>query len=143
MGLVASGSSIGGIIWPIMIDSLLKKVGFGWTLRISGFLALALLSIANILVVERKELRGTTAAAKAQMKAAGTPISFTEPRYLFLAAAFFFIYFGMFIPYYYLPTYGMAHGMSPNMSSYLVAILNGGSFLGRVGCGWAADKVGR
>jgi MFS transporter, MCT family, aspergillic acid transporter len=143
MGLVAAGSSIGGIVWPIMINSLLKKVGFGWTLRACGLLAFVLLSIANILVVEREGLRGTGARARAQMKLEGVPMAFTEPRYMLLAAAFFFVYFGMFIPYYYLPTYGMAHGMSPKMSSYLIAILNAGSFFGRVGCGWLSDKFGR
>ncbi len=29
-----AGSSIGGVIWPIMIDNLLKSVGFAWTWRI-------------------------------------------------------------------------------------------------------------
>jgi MFS transporter, MCT family, aspergillic acid transporter len=143
MGLVATGSSIGGIVWPIMVDSLLKKVGFGWTMRTCGFFGLGILLIANVLVVERRELRGTAAKARVQFKQVGTPISFAEPKYVLFVGGFFFVYFGLFIPYYYLPTYGMERGMSAKMAAYLVAILNAGSFIGRAGIGYASDKLGR
>jgi MFS transporter, MCT family, aspergillic acid transporter len=143
MGLVATGSSIGGIVWPIMVDSLLKKTGFGWTMRICGFFALALLLIANFLVLELKQLRGTAAAARAKMQAEGTALKFAEPRYVLFTTGFFFVYFGLFIPYYYLPTYGMERGMSSSMAAYLVAILNAGSFIGRAGIGYASDRLGR
>jgi MFS family permease len=42
LGLAASGSSTGGIIYPIMFSRLLDQVGFGWAVRILGFTALAL-----------------------------------------------------------------------------------------------------
>ena len=42
-----------------------------------------------------------------------------------------------------LPTYAVAHGMSPELAFYLTAILNGASFFGRVIPGITADKVGR
>jgi len=49
---------------------------------------------------------------------------------------------GMFTPFFYLPTYAVQHGMSSQLSSYLIAILNGASFLGRVIPGILADKLG-
>ena len=33
-GLQATGSSIGGIVYPIMMRALIPKVGFGWAMRI-------------------------------------------------------------------------------------------------------------
>lgn len=42
-GIIAAGSSIGGIILPIMIQRLLPQVGFGWAMRICAFLILFLL----------------------------------------------------------------------------------------------------
>lgn len=42
-GIVAAGSSLGGIILPIMVQRLLPKVGFGWSMRIAAFLILFLM----------------------------------------------------------------------------------------------------
>ncbi len=40
-GIAASGSSIGGIIYPIVFRQLYPQIGFGWTVRVMGFLSLA------------------------------------------------------------------------------------------------------
>ena len=45
IGLAASGSSMGGIIYPIMFYKLIDQVGFGWSVRILGFTSLATLLI--------------------------------------------------------------------------------------------------
>jgi MFS family permease len=50
---------------------------------------------------------------------------------------------GVFMPFFYLPTFGVAHGMSTQLASYIVAILNGASFFGRVIPGVLGDRVGR
>lgn len=68
---------------------------------------------------------------------------FADRRYNLLTAAMFFVFLGMFIPFYYLPSYGLAHGMSLDMSNNLLAILNAGSFAGRIISGILADKLGR
>jgi MFS family permease len=49
-GLAIAGSSLGGVIFPIMVVHLLPKVGFGWTMRICAFLILGLLIITNLTV---------------------------------------------------------------------------------------------
>ena len=41
VGVAASGSSLGGVIYPIMFYKLIGEVGFGWGVRILGFMALA------------------------------------------------------------------------------------------------------
>jgi MFS family permease len=43
IGIAASGSSMGGIIYPIMFYRLLAEVGFPWAVRILGFTAFATL----------------------------------------------------------------------------------------------------
>lgn len=45
MGIAASGSSLGGVIYPIMFYKLIPQVGFGWTVRIIGFTILATLAV--------------------------------------------------------------------------------------------------
>jgi MFS family permease len=33
LGVLATGSSIGGIVYPVMINHLFPKIGFVWTVR--------------------------------------------------------------------------------------------------------------
>jgi MFS family permease len=55
VGIVTSGSAVGGIVLPIICQKLLPVVGFGWTLRILGFVSLVTLSIS--VAVLRPRLR--------------------------------------------------------------------------------------
>ncbi|OQE08940.1 hypothetical protein PENVUL_c008G10016 [Penicillium vulpinum] len=138
LGIVVAGSSIGDIIWPILVHYLLGQVGFPWTLRIVGFICLGMMLISTVLIVERRG-NGTQDRhidKKILKKELLSPI------YTMVTAGFTFAYLGMFIPFYYLPQYGMAYGMSSTMGNYLLAILNAGSFFGRIISGFLADKIG-
>jgi len=53
LGLVASGSSIGGVILPIMVQRLIPQIGFGWTMRTCAFIILALMVITVLTVKSR------------------------------------------------------------------------------------------
>lgn len=52
-GAIAAGSSTGGVIFPIIVEQLIPKIGFGWTMRICGFLILFMMTIANLTVKSR------------------------------------------------------------------------------------------
>lgn len=47
MGLAAAGSSLGGVIYPIVFYRLQPTIGFGWATRVIGFIALFGLIITN------------------------------------------------------------------------------------------------
>lgn len=51
--------------------------------------------------------------------------------------------FGLFTPFFYLPSYAVSQGMSAELASFLIAILNASSFFGRVVPGVLGDKFGR
>ena len=138
LGVVVAGSSVGGICWPFMLDRLFDTIGFAWTVRIAGFICFALLAPSCLLIRPRLPPRKA-------MEVSMTDITtiFADRRYSLLTAAMFFVFLAMFIPFYYLPSYGLAHGMSLNMSNNLLAILNAGSFVGRIVSGILADKLGR
>jgi MFS family permease len=46
LGIVTSGNAAGGIIYPVIVRQLLGKVGFGWTVRVLGFI-----NVASLLIV--------------------------------------------------------------------------------------------
>lgn len=121
-----------------MLERLFVQIGFAWTVRTAGFMCLALLAPACLLIKPRLPPRKS-----ADVKIGLIKDSFADKRYALLTAAMFFIFWGMFIPFYYLPSYGLAHGMSLYMANNLLATLNAGSFAGRIVSGILADKLGR
>lgn len=136
MGLVVAGSSIGGVIFPIATSRMFAnpRLGFGWSIRICGFIILAaLLTASSVIRARFPPRRGRFFILAA----------FKEKAYVSLVTSVFLIMLGLFTPFFYLPTYAVEHGMSTQLASYLVSILNGASFFGRVIPGIMADKLGR
>lgn len=54
LGIVTSGNSIGGVAYPVVVRQLLPKLGFGWTVRILGFINVA--SLAIVIAVMKPRL---------------------------------------------------------------------------------------
>jgi hypothetical protein len=45
VGVAATGSSIGGVLYPIIFHRLQPSIGFGWATRVIGFIQIATLII--------------------------------------------------------------------------------------------------
>lgn len=135
MGLAVAGSSLGGVIFPIALSKMLynPSLSFGWTVRIIGFIMLALILPACLSIRARLPPR----AGKFFL-----PSAFKNLVFLAIIGAVFLTMLGLFTPLFYLPTYAVDHGMSTLLASYLLSILNGASFIGRVVPGILADKLG-
>lgn len=136
-GIMVSGSSLGGVVLPIMMDRLIKQIGFPWTMRIVAFLFLGLLIIANLTVRSRLPPRPTPLVLKAYFS------SLKEPAMALTVAACFLFFWGMFLPFNYVILQAQRQGMSPNLIPYLLPILNALSIFGRILPGIAADRWGR
>lgn len=137
MGIASSGASISGIILPIALNRLLNRttVGFGWSVRVLGFVMLVLSIIACLSVT-----------SNAPKRRSGPPLLFDawkNPAYSFQVAGTFLVMWAVFVPFFYLPGYGESIGLSVDLSFYLIAILNAASFFGRLFGGAAADRLGR
>ncbi|EXJ81382.1 hypothetical protein A1O3_07673 [Capronia epimyces CBS 606.96] len=135
VGIIVAGSSLGGVIFPITLNQLLNlsTIGFGWSVRICGFINVGLLSLSCL----------TIKAAARNMGRKPDPASFKRPVFYLTTIASFFLVWGMFVPYFYLPVYSIQRGMSADLASYLIAIMNAASLFGRVLPGMAADRLGR
>lgn len=136
-GIMAAGSSCGGVIFPIMVARLIPRVGFPWTMRICGFLILFMMTIANLTVTSRLPPR----VKKFKFSDFLKPLK--EVPFVFTTIGAFLFFFGMFLPINYIILEARTLGMSNDMATYLVPILNGSSLFGRVLPGLAADKIGR
>ncbi|KAH0497995.1 hypothetical protein TgHK011_005276 [Trichoderma gracile] len=136
LGVAISGSSIGGIVMPIAVSKMLNStsLGFGWTVRIIGFLMLPFMAFSLVVVRPRLPPRTTSFWIAS---------AFRDVRYDFLILSSFFVFIGMFMPVIFLPTYAVARGMDATLAGYLPAILNAASTFGRIIPGVLADKYGR
>ncbi|KAF2455321.1 putative MFS monocarboxylate transporter [Lineolata rhizophorae] len=136
-GIIASGSSIGGVVMPIMVQHIIPEVGFAWSMRITAFLILFLMTIANLTVRSRLPPQPKPFNILEFI----TP--FAEIPFVLLSLGAVLFFFGMFLPINYIIVYGLQQGMSANLAQYLVPILNAWSIIGRVGFGHVGDKLGR
>lgn len=136
MAYASTGSPIGGIIFPFVLTRLIQtpNVGFPWAQRVCGFISLFLLAIAAVTI------RPTPMRRKGALFLLE---AFKIPAYSLQVGGLFMVAFGFWTPYFYLAEYGQAHGMSANLASYLFAIINAGSFVGRILGGTFAHKVGQ
>ncbi|KAL4945678.1 hypothetical protein BDV06DRAFT_184235 [Aspergillus oleicola] len=136
-GILFTGSSIGGIVLPILVTHLIRTTGFGWAMRTCAFLILALLIVANLTVhpLTPPKARKVTRAELAR------PLK--EPLFILLTIGLFIFTYGFYAPINYLPAQAISSGMDENLASYLLPILNAGSLFGRLFAGFLGDKIGR
>ena len=50
IGIAMSGSSMGGILFPLLLRSAFDRLGWAWAIRILGFIIFVLVAIGNILI---------------------------------------------------------------------------------------------
>ena len=135
-GIATTGGSVGGIVFPIMLQSLFPKVGFPWATRILGLIFIVLLIAANLLIRDR--LPHT--AAKSTLPSLGI---FRDVSFALTTLGVFMLEFGLFVPLTYLSSYALHAGIPLALSYQLLSILNVGSFFGRWIPGLLADRFGR
>lgn len=134
MGILFSGTGIGGIVMPFAIDAMLRNTGQRTT-----FLILASLFAATML------------PCFVFIKPRLPPISLRRERFVdvsFFANLTFWPLFvcstlqglANFVPGIYLPSYSTDIGLSNAAATLVVSIINGASVPGAIIIGWATDR---
>ncbi|KAG1843891.1 major facilitator superfamily domain-containing protein [Suillus subluteus] len=138
MTFVATGSSLGAIIHPIMLNHLLNgPLGFAHGVRasaglISSFLLTACLCMrtrldppatpVNYIVVSRRCIR--------------------DVPFILLIVGGFLFQIGVFYPLFFFQLDSIKHDISVNFSFYSLVILNGSNFIGRLTSGFIEAFTG-
>lgn len=140
-GIVATGSSIGGVIFPILCQQLLPKIGFGWTMRIIGFIGLALFIPAWLFLKTRlppsinPRRDGWRNVKWVSLEA------FRMPAYSLFVLGSLLILFGLYTPFTYVNVFTAQYNIP--IGDYMLAIFNAASVFGRVIPGALADRFGK
>lgn len=117
-GILSTGSSIGGVIFPIMVSRLIRAVGFGWAMRISAFLILFLLVIANMTV------RAFAAPNPRKIPPKQLMQPLRELGFVTLMVGIFLFTFGLFCVLTYVTVQAISARMDSALAQYLISILN-------------------
>ncbi|ORY14791.1 major facilitator superfamily domain-containing protein [Clohesyomyces aquaticus] len=135
VGLAAAGSSLGGVIYPIVFHKLMPQIGFAWTTRVIGFIILGTMIIPNTCMRVR-----VLPAKKRSLLDIG---AFKLLPYNFHCLGFFLGFMGLYMPFFYAQVYAIEGNiMSTDLAFYLLSIMNSTSVFGRIIPNWLADKVG-
>jgi MFS family permease len=135
-GVLATGSSIGGIVLPIMVNRLISSIGFGWAMRVTAFIILALLVIVNTTV----KAFTPPQPRKLTLEMFWRPL--TEYQYSSLAIGLAIFTWGMYVPMNYLQVEAVSNGMRASLVEYLVSMFGAGSLFGRLLAGVFGDRFG-
>ncbi|KAF7799230.1 hypothetical protein EIP86_010462 [Pleurotus ostreatoroseus] len=139
MGVVLSGSSIGGVVYPIMQNHIFNGPdGFPWGVRAAGFVCLFMLITANAIM-------RTRLPSRRQQVNPYTPnirSFFTDVPYMVAVLGSFFVFWGLFFPFFYLQLYASKHGVPESLAIYSISILNAASIIGRTIPNFLSDHLG-
>lgn len=139
LGIGNAGSALGGVFIPVIFRQVVDYAGFGWAVRAIAFVLLGLSAVSCALTTSRLPPPGLQKIDFYKSYVA----PFKQLPFLFTAIGVFVVYWGVFIPMNYIPSHAVSKGVSPDLASYLISILNAVSIFGRVIPGMFADRFGR
>jgi MFS family permease len=134
VGFVSAGSSVGGVVYPIMVNKLIAEVGYPWAARIFGFVVLVTNLVPCILMKSRLPARKS-----------GPLIDYASLKdkvFVLYTFAMFFEFLAIYIPLFYISTYAAAQGLNYELAFYVLPIMNAASIAGRLLPNLIADRVG-
>ncbi|KIW13186.1 hypothetical protein PV08_08373 [Exophiala spinifera] len=135
LGLAVAGSSSGGIIYPIVLYRLVDQIGFGWSVRVLGFLALCTLLFPVFLL----KMRVIPPKARAIIDWS----AFVDVQFMYFVVALLIAYMGLIVTIFYPPFSGLdRHILDDRMAFYVVPIFNAGSCFGRTIPNILSDSLG-
>ncbi|KIL90338.1 hypothetical protein FAVG1_06068 [Fusarium avenaceum] len=129
----ACGAATGGMVFPLIAQQLLPKIGFRWTVRVMG-LVVAVASMI-IMIIAKTRLKARKAGPLVEWAA------FKEPAYVLFAAAMFFTLWPTWISYNYARQYATDKlGGSATDSFLMLIAINAVGIPGRMITAFLADR---
>jgi MFS family permease len=120
LGIVAAGTSLGGIVHPIMLNQLIHgRIGFAWGVRISAFFNLVLLVLGNVLMTTRLPVRREKGGLRGRLRY--WVEVFTDLPFLLSCLGSMFFSAGGFFPIFFLQLEAVRKGVSSTLAFYAVS----------------------
>lgn len=125
----------GGVLYPVILHRLYNSIGFGWSVRVIGFITLITLIVPNIVMKPR--------VLPASKRALIDWTAFKDVPFMVFTLGSFIGFMGLFMFFFYIQLYAITKQITDdNLAFYLLSILNAASVFGRIVPNFIADKVG-
>ncbi|PYH41124.1 putative MFS monocarboxylate transporter [Aspergillus saccharolyticus JOP 1030-1] len=133
IGITASGSATGGLVFPAVVMRLLPRIGYGWTVRTLGFISLATLTPCLIFLQQRLPPRRSGPLVELA--------AFREPSYALFALGMFLNFWGLYVGFFYISSFAQdIIGVSQSTSIDVLLVMNGVGLMGRLIPNLLADR---
>ncbi|KAL2859679.1 major facilitator superfamily domain-containing protein [Aspergillus pseudodeflectus] len=151
MGVIISGSAVGGMIWPPALRAMITHLGFRNALRISGCISLVLVSVAGYALrwepkfeeqvrIQTQGLRRRSGWMKAPVvnyRVARSKRFLAQGLGCFLQSA------GYSTPLFFYAAYASTLGYNATTAANFITLNNASNFVSRIVIGYCADRYGR
>lgn len=135
IGIASAGSSLGGVIYPIVLYRLISQVGFPWAVRCVGFIALT----TFILPLAVLRMRVCVPKPRAVMDWS----AFHDAPFMVFTLGVLIVFIGQTVLLFYISFYPADRGFTNrSLAFYTAAIFNAGSVLGRILPNALSDRIG-
>jgi MCP family monocarboxylic acid transporter-like MFS transporter 3 len=133
LGMAASGSGTGSIVFPLIVQQLEPRIGFPRAVQIQGCIALAFVIVINILLHPRLPPRKSGPLVEWR--------AFLEPTYALFTVGMFLIFWALYFCYFYITVYATnIIGLSEESGVYLLVVISAVGIPVRPILGLAADR---
>ena len=133
IGIAGSGSATGGLVFPSIVRQLLPKIGLPWTVRVMGFVMLAVTAVTITFTKTRLPPRPSGTLFELE--------AFKELPYALFAIGMFLNFLGIYFAFYFIGSFGRnILGLSESESVNNLLILNGMGLVGRLIPNHLADR---
>jgi len=141
MAITSCGAPAGGIIYTIMFETLIGKLGFAWTIRAMAFFMLGTYLLSFPLLLWR--VRNLGDLASGTPRKLFDPTAFRDLPFWSYCISNFFLFFGYMVPFIYMAAYGQTYlSLSQSQSLNMIIIAQAASIVGRMVAGYVASKIG-
>ncbi|KAM0468753.1 hypothetical protein ACHAP7_010537 [Fusarium lateritium] len=144
MGTAVMGTSLGSIIFPLLLRSTFKTLGWAWSMRIVALVVGCVTTSGVICFLPFQRLVSSTGKEK-EAKDPGSAFDLSawkNPTFAFVSCGVFLIEFVVFGIGGLLPTISIGAGFSAEDGYTLLAILGACSCVGRFTMGLLGDRLG-
>jgi MFS family permease len=144
VAIVASGQGLAGMIWPAVFDVLIADYGWRGALFIYGIFAAVTMPPLVLLLRGRPPGWAAIATSRSEARAGGTQFgSLTENvPLILLCLAITCCCIAMAMPLLHVASHAQDIGYTSTQGAYLLVCIMGLSFVGRLGMGFFADRIG-
>ncbi|KAF2267064.1 MFS general substrate transporter [Lojkania enalia] len=135
-GFAAAGSGLGGLVYSLATQAMIKSISLAWAFRILGIVACVVNVVCTLLVKDRnKQIGSSQRAFDIQL--------FKKLEFWGLLVFGFLSMLGYIVLLFSLPNYARTVGMTAEQGSIISAVLNLGQAIGRPPIGYFSDSFGR